>query len=128
MVKILIIEDDNAIRENTSELLELEGYTTLTASNGKIGLEKIKHHLPDLILCDLRMPEMDGFTVLKNIGEFSDLKRIPFIFFSAKSEKIDIKIGMDAGAEAYLVKPFEFEELLASIEKCLNNKKKFNKI
>ena len=128
MIKILIIEDDNAIRENTSELLELEGYSTLTASNGKIGLEKIKRHLPDLILCDLRMPEMDGFTVLKNLGQCTDMKRIPLIFFSAKSEKIDIKIGMDAGAEAYLVKPFEFEELLASIEKCLNNKKKFNKI
>ena len=123
MIKILIIEDDNAIRENTSELLELEGYATLTASNGKIGLEKIKRHLPDLILCDLRMPEMDGFTVLKNLGESPDLKRIPFIFFSAKSEKIDIKTGMDAGADAYLAKPFEFEELLASIEKCINNKK-----
>ena len=91
MIKILIIEDDNAIRENTSELLELEGYSTLTASNGKIGLEKIKRHLPDLILCDLRMPEMDGFTVLKNLGQCTDMKRIPLIFFSAKSEKIDIK-------------------------------------
>jgi len=123
MIKILIIEDDNAIRENTSEFLELEGYTTLTASNGKIGLEKIKLHLPDVILCDLRMPEMDGFTVLKHLGQFPNLKKIPFIFFSAKSEKMEIKIGMDAGADAYLVKPFEFEELLVCIEKCMNNKK-----
>ena len=122
MINILVIEDDNAIRENTSELLELEGYATMTATNGKIGLEKIKRYLPDLILCDLRMPEMDGFTVLKNIGDYPDLKRIPFIFFSAKSEKMDIKTGMEAGADAYLVKPFEFEELLAAIEKCINNK------
>ena len=72
------------------------------------------------------MPEMDGFAVLKNIGDYPDLKRIPFIFFSAKSEKMDIKSGMEAGADAYLVKPFEFEELLAAIEKCINNKEKFN--
>lgn len=120
MISILIIEDDNAIRENTAEFLELEGYTTFTAPNGKKGLEKILLHKPDLILCDLRMPEMDGFTVLKNLGEQPDFKKIPFIFFSAKSEKVEIKKGIDAGADGYLVKPFEFEELLSSIEKCLH--------
>jgi CheY-like chemotaxis protein len=119
MISILIIEDENDIRENTSELLELEGYTTLTAANGKIGLEKIKSNMPDLILCDLRMPEMDGFTVLSYLGQYPDLKRIPFVFFSAKSEKLDIKTGIDAGADGYLVKPFEAKDLLAIIEKCL---------
>lgn len=120
MICILIIEDDNAIRENTAEFLELEGYTTLTAPNGKRGLEQIWFHRPDLILCDLRMPEMDGFTVLKNLGEQPDFKKIPFIFFSAKSEEMEIKKGIDAGADGYLVKPFEFEDLLSSIKKCLH--------
>ncbi|SFR66710.1 response regulator [Maribacter stanieri] len=123
MISILIIEDDNDIRENTSELLELEGYVTLTASNGKIGLEKIKSNVPDLILCDLLMPEMDGFTVLSHLGHYPDLKRIPFVFFSAKSEKLEIKTGIDAGADGYLVKPFELEDLLSIIEKCLNKGK-----
>ncbi len=125
MIRILIIEDSTTIRENTAELLELEGYATLTASNGKIGLEQIKLHMPDLILCDLLMPEMDGFTVLKNLGQHPDLKRIPFIFFSAKSEKMEVNKGMDAGADAYITKPFELEELLASIEKCLKGKSLF---
>lgn len=123
MIRILIIEDDSTIRENTAELLELEGYSALTASNGRAGLEKIMNHLPDLILCDLRMPEMDGFTVLKHLGEHPNLKRIPFIFFSAKSEKVEVNKGMDAGADAYLTKPFELEDLLASIEKCLKEKR-----
>ncbi|MGO4917973.1 response regulator [Maribacter spongiicola] len=124
MISILIIEDDNDIRENTSELLELEGYVTLTASNGKIGLEKIISNVPDLILCDLRMPEMDGFTVLSHLGHYPHLKRIPFVFFSAKSEKLEIKTGIDAGADGYLVKPFELEDLLTIIEKCINKGKR----
>jgi DNA-binding response OmpR family regulator len=123
IIRILIVEDDNSIRENTAELLELEGYSASTASNGKKGLEKIRLHPPDLILCDLRMPEMDGFTLLKTLGEQSDLSRIPFIFFSAKSEKLEIKEGMEAGADGYLTKPFELEDLLATVEKCLKNKK-----
>ena len=123
MVKILIIEDNNAIRELTAELLELEGYSTFTASNGKIGLGQIRLHLPDLILCDIRMPEMDGLTLLQHLGQHPDLKRIPFIFFSSKSEKVDVNRGLDAGADAYLIKPFDMEELLASIGKCLSNKR-----
>tara|TARA_R110002050_G_scaffold286468_3_gene437035 strand:+ start:117197 stop:117574 length:378 start_codon:yes stop_codon:yes gene_type:complete len=123
MIRILIIEDDKSIRENTAELLELEGYAAVTASNGNTGLEKIKLHQPDLIICDLRMPEMDGFTLLKHLGEDSRLKRIPFIFFSAKSEKIEVRMGIDAGADDYLTKPFELEDLLASIEKCLQKSK-----
>ncbi len=123
MVRILIIDDDKVIRENTAELLELEGYSTLTASNGMKGLEIIRLHLPDLILCDLRMPKMDGFAVLGHLGQHLELKRIPFIFFSAKSEKADVKAGIDAGAAGYLTKPFELKDLLASIEKCLNSKR-----
>ena len=123
MIRILIIDDDKVIRENTAELLELEGYSTLTASNGNTGLEKIMKHMPDLILCDLRMPEMGGFTLLGHLGQHLELKRIPFIFFSAKAEKADVKAGIDAGAVGYLIKPFELKDLLASIEKCLNSKR-----
>ena len=122
MTRILLIDDNATILENTAELLELEGYETISASNGREGLEKALRLVPDIILCDLLMPEMDGFTVLKRIGEHPDLKRIPFIFFSAKSEKIDIKMGLDSGADDYLTKPFELEGLLKSIEKCLLKK------
>ena len=122
MVHILIIEDDLTLRGNTAELLELEGYKVTTATNGKTGLQRIKRNPPDLILCDLLMPEMDGFTLLGRIGQYSRLKRIPFIFFSAKTEKIDIRAGIDAGADDYLIKPFELDALLASIAKCLHKK------
>jgi DNA-binding response OmpR family regulator len=123
MSKILIIEDDVTILENTAELLQLEGYVVSSASNGKKGWEKIKKSPPDLILCDLLMPEMDGFTLLTHLGKQQDLKGIPFIFFSAKSDKADIKKGLSAGADDYLVKPFELEQLLASIERCLHRNK-----
>lgn len=119
MIRILVIEDDLTFRGNTAEILELEGYAVTTAANGKTGLEAIKQNPPDLILCDLRMPEMDGFTLLGHVGQDAMLRRIPFIFFSAKSEKLDVKAGMDAGADDYLIKPFELEDLLNSIEKCL---------
>mgnify|MGYP001039595946 CR=1 FL=1 len=122
MIRILIIDDHETILENTVELLDLEGYETITASNGKDGLEKVIRLVPDVVLCDLRMPKMDGFTVLKKMGEHPDLKRIPFIFFSTKSEKIDIKLGLDSGADDYLTKPFELVDLLNSIENCLLKK------
>ena len=112
MTRILIIEDDVGIRGNTAELLQLEGYLVTTASNGRTGLEKIGCETPDLILCDILMPEMDGFAVLRHVGQDPDLKRIPFIFFSAKSEKFDLKAGIDAGADDYLTKPFELEDLV----------------
>ena len=122
MTRILIIDDHETILENTAELLDLEGYETITASNGKEGLEKVIRMLPDVVLCDLLMPKMDGFAVLKRMGEHSNLKRIPFIFFSSKSEKFDIKLGLDSGADDYLTKPFELMDLLNSIEKCLLKK------
>jgi CheY-like chemotaxis protein len=122
MAKILIIENDPTILSNTAELLDLEGYQTETASNGKKGLEMINSSIPDLILCDLLMPEMDGFALLKHLGEHPDLKRIPFIFFSAKCDQPDVRLGLGSGADDYLTKPFELETLLESIEKCLAKK------
>ncbi|MGB5272762.1 MAG: response regulator, partial [Flavobacteriaceae bacterium] len=93
MKTILIVENDPTILSNTAELLDLEGYRTVTATNGLEGLEKINRSVPDLILCDLLMPEMDGFTLLKQLGEHPDLKRIPFIFFSAKSDNSSVHLG-----------------------------------
>lgn len=123
MTTILLIEDHIGILENTAELLELEGYSVLKAKNGKEGLKKLASFIPDLIICDLLMPEMDGLTLLATLGKHPDYKKIPFIFFSAKAEKTDIKKGLDLGADDYLVKPLELEDLLTSIKKCLRRKK-----
>ena len=119
MVSIVLIEDHTDILESTAELLELEGYQVITAKNGKEGLQKIKQTQPDLIICDVRMPEMDGLALLASLGLRKDLKWIPFIFYSARSEKSDIQIGLDAGADDYLIKPCELKKLLASIKNCL---------
>ncbi len=119
MVTIVLIEDYTDILEGTAELLELEGYQVIMAKNGKEGLLIIKQTPPDLIICDVRMPEMDGLALLACLGLHADLKRIPFIFYSAKSEKKDIQKGLDAGANDYVVKPSELTDLLESIKKCL---------
>jgi len=123
MTKILIIEDNRTILENTAEYLALVGYKTITATNGKNGLEKIYQFVPDLILCDLLMPEMDGLEVLRTLESHPDYRTIPFLFFSAKTEKKDIKKGLDAGALDYIVKPFDFDELVQKIEVYLKKRK-----
>jgi CheY-like chemotaxis protein/CRP-like cAMP-binding protein len=119
MKTILIIEDDLALRENTAELLELENYKVLTAPNGKIGIEMAKKNVPDIIVCDIMMPEVDGYGVLEAISLDSKTQHIPFIFLSAKTEHKEIRRGMDMGADDYLTKPFEEEELLSAIESRL---------
>ena len=124
MPSIMLIEDDRIISENTAEILELEGYTVLTASNGIEGFRKIKAKLPDLIICDIRMPEMGGLELLAKLGLHSELKNIPLIFYSAKSEKKDIQQGMDLGAYDYIVKPSDLNDLLASIRKYLIEEKR----
>lgn len=123
MDTILIIEDNHTILENTSEILELEGYSILTAVNGKEGLKKIVEMVPDLIVCDIWMPEMDGFELLKNLGLHATLKNIPLIFFSARSEKKDIRKGMKLGAYDFIVKPSDLTDLLTSIKRCLRSRK-----
>ena len=123
MNTLLLIEDNRTILENTAELLELEGYTVLTAANGKIGFQKIVDHRPDLIICDVLMPEMGGLELLEKLGMHPEFRTIPLIFYSAKSEKKDIRKGMDLGAYDYVTKPCELENLLASIRKCLKDSK-----
>ncbi len=119
MKKILFIEDDTVVRENTAELLELSDYEVVTAANGRIGVELAKKELPDIIICDIMMPELDGYGVLQALAQKPETQQIPFIFLSAKTEHKDIRRGMDLGADDYLTKPFEEEELISAIESRL---------
>ena len=119
MKKLLLIEDDATVRENTAELLELSDYEVITASNGKLGIEKAREKHPDIIVCDIMMPETDGYGVLTALSKDPKTLDIPFIFLSAKTEHRDIRKGMDLGADDYLTKPFEEEELLSAIESRL---------
>lgn len=119
MNTILLIEDDAALRENTEELLELSNYNVITAPNGKIGIEKAKAEIPNIIICDIMMPEVDGYGVLKSLSLDDTTNHIPFIFLSAKTEHKEIRKGMNLGADDYLTKPFEEEELLSAVESRL---------
>jgi DNA-binding response OmpR family regulator len=114
--KILIIEDNPEVRENTDEILELAGYHVITAPNGKIGVELAQKEKPDLIICDIMMPELDGYGVLHILNKNPETAGIPFIFLTAKTEKTDIRKGMNLGADDYLTKPFDDTDLLNAIE------------
>ena len=116
MKKILLIEDDKIMRENISELLDLSGYKTETAQDGKEGIEKAKVFLPDLIVCDIMMPEYDGYSVLHFLRKEKKTASIPFIFLTAKSERADMRKGMNMGADDFLTKPFQDIELLNAVE------------
>ena len=124
MKKILIIEDNHDIRESTAEILELSGYNVVQADNGKTGVELATQHLPDLILCDIMMPEMDGYGVLMRLTKNIQTNTIPFIFLTAKAERLDFRKGMEMGADDYLTKPFDDLELLNAIETRFNKKQK----
>jgi DNA-binding response OmpR family regulator len=117
--KILLIEDDVVVRENTAEILKLANYNVLTSSNGKDGIAKAKAYHPDLIICDILMPELDGYGVLQIIMRSKKLQKTPFIFMSAKTNHADIRRGMNLGASDYITKPFEESELLSAIESRL---------
>ena len=131
MKKVLIIEDNEDVRENTADILELSGYTVTTAENGKIGVEVAKQIQPDVIVCDIMMPVLDGYGVLEALNENNNTARIPFIFLTAKTEKNDMRKGMNLGADDYLTKPFSERELLDAIESRLKKhdflKKEFSR-
>jgi CRP-like cAMP-binding protein/CheY-like chemotaxis protein len=114
--KILLIEDNLEVRENTSEILDLAGYNVVVAPNGKVGVELAQKENPDLIICDIMMPELDGYGVLHILNKKSETAGIPFIFLTAKTEKTDIRKGMNLGADDYLTKPFDDTDLLNAIE------------
>lgn len=116
MKKILLIEDNPDVRENTSEILTLAGYDVTTAPNGKVGVEQAQKVNPDLIICDIMMPELDGYGVLHILSKKEETAKIPFIFLTAKTEKTDIRKGMNLGADDYLTKPFDDTDLLNAIE------------
>ncbi len=116
MKKILLIEDNTEIRENTAEILELAGYSVRTAENGKVGVEKALQEKPDLIVCDIMMPVLDGYGVLHLLNTNPVLSNIPFIFLTAKAERNDFRKGMELGADDYITKPFDEIELLTAIE------------
>lgn len=119
MKSVLLIEDDIILRENTAELLELSNYNVTTAPNGKTGLDTALNLIPDIIICDIMMPELDGYGVLEGLANNESTKYIPFIFLSAKTERRDVRKGMDLGADDYITKPFEEEELMSAIESRL---------
>ncbi|QEM11480.1 response regulator [Mucilaginibacter rubeus] len=120
--KILIIEDNTDIRENVVEILGLAGYTVFEADNGKTGVDLAIKNLPDVILCDIMMPELDGYGVLYMLNKNPETATIPFIFLTAKAERIDQRKGMEMGADDYLTKPFDDMELLSAIESRLRKK------
>jgi len=116
---ILIIDDHTEIRENTAEILALGGYRTLTAENGKKGVELALAEKPDLIVCDIMMPELDGYGVLHLLRKNPETEDIPLIFLTAKAERTDLRRGMEMGADDYITKPFEEIELMNAIESRL---------
>jgi len=119
MKKILLIEDNEDIRENTAEILGLANYAVTTAANGKIGVELALQVKPDLIVCDIMMPVLDGYGVLHAVQKNESIKNTPFIFLTAKTERNDFRKGMEQGADDYITKPFDGTELLNAIDSRL---------
>ena len=116
MKKILLIEDNLYVRENTAAILDLAGYKVEVAANGIEGVKKAILFVPDIILCDIMMPEMDGYDVLNELRKKEQLAGIPFIFLTALSKKNEVRKGMNLGADDYITKPFEDKELIDAIE------------
>jgi DNA-binding NarL/FixJ family response regulator len=119
MKKILVIEDEPEMRRNLATILRLENFQPLTAENGRVGLESVRTNKPDLILCDVMMPELDGYGVIAALRADPETVSIPFIFLTAKGEKPDIRAGMNLGADDYLTKPVGKADLLAAIRSRL---------
>jgi CRP-like cAMP-binding protein/CheY-like chemotaxis protein len=120
--QVLIIEDNNDIRENIVEILELANFQIYQANNGLTGVELAVKHKPDIILCDIMMPDLDGYGVLYMLNKNPETAAIPFIFLTAKAERIDLRKGMEMGADDYLTKPFDDIELLSAIESRLKKR------
>ncbi|QJB30427.1 response regulator [Chitinophaga oryzae] len=115
MKTILLIEDNEELRDNTADILAIAGYHVLTAENGMTGFEKLLEHKPDLVICDIMMPVLDGFGVLHLMQQHETLRDTPFIFLTAKTERADFRKGMGMGADDYLTKPFSGTELWETV-------------
>lgn len=126
-IRILIIEDDNSIRMNLTELLEENDYNVFSASGGKEGLEMAKNLLPDLIISDIMLPDIDGYEILEEINKLKPLNFIPFIFLTAKTETKDMRKGMLLGAADYIMKPYDAVELLNVVQLRLSKSQELKK-
>lgn len=111
--KILVVEDEQSLRKDIIEMLNYEGFEVIGAENGRVGIEQAREHLPDLIICDIMMPEVDGYAVLDELRKETRTAAIPFIFLTARTDKMDRRLGMEQGADDYLTKPFGTGELMA---------------
>lgn len=112
MKKIFVIEDDEALRENLISLLDVEGFQTHFSETGKEGIELIKEFLPDLILCDIMLPDTDGYQIISELKTHPQTRNIPFVFLTARAEMKDLRSGMNLGADDYLTKPYDANELI----------------
>ncbi len=122
MAKILVIEDEELVRANIAELLDAEEHDVVTAENGFLGALWAQEHLPELIICDVMMPELNGYEVLETLSENPDTAMIPFIFLTAMADKAEIRQGMTSGADDYLTKPFSRSELLEAVNTRLSKR------
>lgn len=122
MPKILVIEDERPVRTNIVDLLTVEGFEAIGAENGRMGLQLIQEQEPDLVICDVLMPKMDGFEVLRALSQKPDTEPVPFIFLTAKTERSDMRQGMELGAYDYLTKPFTRTELLGAVHAQLKKR------
>ncbi|HZV68038.1 MAG TPA: response regulator [Saprospiraceae bacterium] len=123
LISILVIEDNNNIRENTCEILEMAGFHVYCANDGRSGISSALENMPDIILCDIMMPQANGYTVLSELRNNPATEHIPFIFLTASAEKSEVVTGLGMGAQGYIRKPFETVELLQTIRMCLKDNK-----
>jgi two-component system, sensor histidine kinase and response regulator len=128
MVKILVIEDAEPLRNDILEMLTFEGFEVRGAENGLVGVQVAREYRPDLIVCDIMMPELDGYGVLNMLRKDEATVAIPFIFLTAKTDRTDVRHGMGLGADDYLTKPFVASELLETIQARLEKQKTLNEL
>ncbi|MEP7291599.1 MAG: hybrid sensor histidine kinase/response regulator [Chloroflexota bacterium] len=128
MKKILVVEDAPSLRKDILEMLGFEGFQAIGAENGVVGVSRAREYLPDLIICDIMMPEMDGYGVLEELRKDARTEAIPFIFLTARTERVDMRLGMELGADDFLTKPFHAAELLATVRTRLRKREVLEKI
>lgn len=119
MIKILVIEDDENLRTGMLALLEAEQFQAFGAENGRVGLELVRQHLPDVIICDIMMPDLDGYGTLQALKQDPVMAQIPFIFLTALTDRVDMRQGMELGADDFLTKPYRIDELLNAVASVL---------
>jgi CheY-like chemotaxis protein len=118
MTRVLIIEDDATLRSNIIDVLDMSGYEVISAPDGAQGVQAAREHQPDVIVCDVRMPGLDGFGVLRTLRQDPATAAIPLIFLTARAELADRRAGIEAGAAGYITKPFSISELIEAVAKA----------